>query len=252
MLRKRIIPKLLLHNGRAVKGVQFEELRDTGSPITKARIYDAQGADELLLLDIDAYRSDRAILTDIVSRAAKELFLPLCVGGGVRSIDTIRTLLLAGADKVAINTAAADSPSLVERAARTFGSQCIVISVDFRALDGQNRVFVEGGTKPTNLNPVSQCVRMANAGAGEILLTSIDRDGTMQGYDLEVLEEVACAAKIPIIASGGAGTLEHMASAIHKGAHAVAVGSLFDFTDQSPIKARSYFANEGIPVRTDG
>lgn len=252
MLKKRIIPKLLLKNGRNVKGVQFVGLRDTGFPVTNARIYDAQGADELIFLDIAASAENRGLLYDVIKRTAEEVFMPLCVGGGVRAVADIRNLLLAGADKVSINTAAVETPALIEEAARLFGAQCIVVSIDFRrdAATGQDEVYTHGGTVATGLRVLEHARRMTQQGAGEILLTSIDRDGTMKGYDLEITKTVADAVEAPVIASGGAGTLQHLADAVLEGgAAAVAVGSLFHFTDQSPIKARAFMRVAGIDVR---
>jgi cyclase len=250
MLKKRIIPKLLLKNGRNVKGVRFEQLRDTGSPVTNARIYDAQGADELLFLDIEATPANRGLLYDVIARTAAEVFMPFCVGGGVRTVEDIRHLLLAGADKVAINTAAIETPQLIHEGARLFGSQCIVVSVDFRR-DGQRaRVFTHGGRVDTGLEAVEVCRRAAELGAGEILLTSIDRDGTMTGFDLEVTRAVADAVSIPVIASGGAGSAEHLRLAFTEGhADAAAVGSLFHFSDHCPIKVKAQLRIAGIDVR---
>ena len=250
MLKKRIIPKLLLRDGRNVKGVRFESLRDVGSPVSNARIYDAQGTDELIFLDIAATAENRKTLLGIIARTAEEIFMPFCVGGGVTSVEDVRTLLLSGADKVCINTAAAADPDLITRGAKLFGAQCMVVSIDFRREDGRCRVYVRGGTRPAGLGLLEHAKRMEDAGAGELLLTSIDRDGTMQGFDQEAIAEVASAVGIPVIASGGCGTLAHMYEALTDGkASAVAVGSLFHFTDQSPIKARSYLSVAGVPVR---
>jgi cyclase len=250
VLKKRIIPKLLLRDGRNVKGVRFEALRDTGYPVTNARIYDAQGADELIFLDIAASQESRGLLYDIIAKTAEEVFMPFCVGGGVRGVEDIRDLLLAGADKVAINTAAVEAPALIEDAARLFGSQCVVVSVDYRRDGDFARVFTHGGTVATGHDARAVCRDAASRGAGEILLTAIDRDGTMDGYDLELTREIVDSVDIPVIASGGAGTLQHLADAFHDGhASAVAVGSLFHFTDQSPIKARSFLRVAGIDVR---
>lgn len=250
MLKKRIIPKLLLRDGRNVKGVRFESLRDVGNPVSNARIYDAQGTDELIFLDISATLENRSTLFGIIAKAAEEIFMPFCVGGGVRSVEDVRNLLLAGADKVAINTAAAADPDLVSAGAKAFGAQCMVVSIDFKREDGRCRVYVRGGTRPAGLDLLDHAKRMVDAGAGELLVTSIDRDGTMSGCDLEAIAEVAQAVDVPVIASGGCGTLAHMAEALTKGkASAIAVGSLFHFTDQSPIKARSYLSVAGVPVR---
>ncbi len=251
MLKRRIIPKLLLKDGRNVKGVKFVKLRDTGHPVTNARIYDAQGADELVFLDITASKDNRTILFDIIASAAEEVFMPFCVGGGVRTVDDVRELLRAGADKVSINSAAVETPELITRGAERFGVQCMVVSIDYQTnADGKPEVFTHGGTVATGLDPVEHAVEMAKRGAGELLVTSIDRDGTMQGYDVEVLRRIVDRVKIPVIASGGAGTLQHLADAVKQAdVSAVAVGSLFHFTDQSPIKARSFMKVAGIPVR---
>ena len=252
MLKKRLIQKLLLKQGRVVKGVRFGSLRDVGHPVTNARIYDAQSVDELIFLDIMAGPENRQTLFDVISRTAEEVFMPFCVGGGVRAVDDIRRLLLAGADKVAINTAAVESPALVSDGARLFGAQCIVVSVDFRRRDGRSVVVTHGGDLDTNQDVLEHVQRSVDRGAGEILLTSIDRDGTMRGYDLEVTRQVADAVPVPVIASGGAGTLQHLVDAVQDGhAAAAAVGSLFHFTDQSPIKARAFMRVAGIDVRSE-
>jgi cyclase len=250
MLKVRIIPKLLLQNGRNVKGVRFGDLRDTGHPVTNARIYDAQGADELVFLDIRASVEGRETLCDVVSRAASEVFMPFTVGGGVRTLADFHKLLLAGADKVAVNTAAVERPALLEDAARLFGVQCVVASIDFRRENGDAYVYTHGGRVAAGISVLDHVRRCVDCGAGEILLTSIDRDGTMAGYDLELTRLIADAVPIPVIASGGAGTLQHLVDAVRAGsASAVAVGSLFHFTDQSPIKARAFMRVAGIDVR---
>lgn len=250
MLKKRIIPKLLLKNGRTVKGKRFIDLRDTGHPVTNARIFDAQGADELMFLDISASTENRGILYETIARTAEEVFMPFCVGGGVRTVEDIRNLLLAGADKVSINTAAIETPSLIEEGAKLFGVQCMVVSIDVRRNNTTWEVFTHGGTVSTGIEVIEHVKRVVNTGAGEILLTSIDQDGTMEGYDIELVSTIANAVKVPVIASGGAGNLQHLVDAINLGnASAVAVGSLFNFTDQSPIKARSFMRVAGVDVR---
>jgi cyclase len=252
MLKTRIIPKLLLRKGRTVKGVRFVDLRDTGAPVTNARIYDAQGADELLFLDIEATIGDRRILYETITRTAQEVFMPFCVGGGIRSVDDVRQLLLAGADKVSINTQAVERPGLISEGAALFGVQCMVVSIDFRRHDVSGKVYTHGGTVATGLDVVDHARRSVERGAGEILLTSIDRDGTMTGYDLDMTRRVAEAVAVPVIASGGAGTLQHLCDAVLDAqASAVAVGSLFHFTDQSPIKARAFMRVQGIDVRSE-
>ncbi len=246
MLKRRIIPKLLLKDGRNVKGVEFVKLRDTGSPVTNARIYDAQGADELMFLDITASKDNRSILYDVIAKTAEEVFMPFCVGGGVRTESDVKELLRAGADKVSINTAAVETPELIELGAKKFGVQCMVVSIDYK--DGQ--VFTHGGTQATGLDPVEHAVAMAERGAGELLVTSIERDGTMKGYDLDVLKRIVDRVRVPVIASGGAGTLQHLVDAVKQAdVSAVAVGSLFHFTDQSPIKARAFMKVAGVDVR---
>jgi cyclase len=250
MLKTRIIPKLLLKDGRCVKGKRFADLRDVGHPVTSARVYEAQGVDELLFLDITATTQGRTALLDVVTQAAREVLMPFCVGGGVRSMDDIRALLLAGADKVAINTAAVRNPALLEHAARLFGTQCLVASIDYRRIGERWEVFTHGGMEPTGLDVVARSRRLAECGAGELLVTAIDRDGTMSGYDLEVTRTIADAVSVSVIASGGAGALTHLVEAVREGhASAVAVGSLLHFTDQSPIKARAYLRGAGINVR---
>lgn len=250
MLKTRIIPKLLLKNGRCVKGKRFAELRDVGHPVTSARVYEAQGVDELLFLDITATAQGRAALRDIVTQAAREVLMPMCVGGGVRSVDDIRALLLAGADKVAINTAGVRNPALLEEAARLFGCQCLVASLDFRRMANRCEVFTHCGMEPTGMDVVDVARRLANHGAGELLVTAIDHDGMMSGYDVEITRTIADMVSVPVIASGGAGTLAHLVQAVRDGhASAVAVSSLFHFTDQSPIKARAYLRGADVPVR---
>ncbi|HXG87653.1 MAG TPA: imidazole glycerol phosphate synthase cyclase subunit [Vicinamibacterales bacterium] len=252
MLKKRIIPKLLLRNGRNVKGVKFTELRDTGSPVTNARIYDAQGADELIFLDIEASGANRKILYDTITKTASEVFMPFCVGGGIRTVDDVRQLLLAGADKISVNTQAVERPDLVSEGAALFGVQCMVVSIDFKRHGPACKVYTHGGTVATELDVLDHAQQSVARGAGEILLTSIDRDGTMQGYDLEITKRVADAVDVPVIASGGAGTLQHLCDVIADAhASAVAVGSLFHFTDQSPIKARAFMHVRGIDVRSE-
>jgi len=250
MLKTRIIPKLLLQNGRTVKGTQFIDLRDTGNPVTNARIYDAQGADEIVFLDIDATKQNRGLLLDIIAKTAEEVFMPLGIGGGIRSVEDISSLLKAGADKVIINTAAVDDLDFIEKSSKMFGSQCIVVSIDFRHLDGNDEVITHGGTKSRGIDVISHAKRVVDRGAGELLLTSIDRDGSFEGYDVDLIKQVSSLVDVPVIASGGAGNLQHLVDAVVVGnASAVAVGSLFHFTDQSPIKARSFMRVAGINVR---
>lgn len=250
-LKKRLIPSLLLLEGRCVKGRQFKDFRDTGNPLTAARVYDAQGADELIFLDITASSEGRAATLEIVSEVAEQCFMPLCVGGGVRDVGDIRTLLEAGADKVSVNTGAVERPELITEGARRFGNQCIVLSIDCRRHDdGAYEVFTYAGTHDTGLEPVEWASRAVELGAGEILITSIDREGTMEGYDLELTRAVASAVNVPVIAHGGCGTLEHLVQAIDEaGVDAVSCASMLHFTDQSVIKARAHMKTYGVDVR---
>jgi len=251
MLKKRIIPILLLKNGRCAKGKKFKDYRDTGAPVTAAKIYDAQRVDELIFLDIMASLEGRGTLLDIISDTAEQCFMPLTVGGGVRSGDDIEVILASGADKVAINTAAVENPDFIRQAAKQFGSANIVVSIDYACNpEGKREVYTHGGKKPTGLDPL-YWVRQAEAlGAGEIILTSIDREGTMAGYDLQLIKSASALLKIPLIVHGGAGTLEHLWEGLVEGAaSAVAAASIFHFTDQSPIKARLYLKDRGVNVR---
>jgi cyclase len=246
----RLVPILLLKSGRCMKGRNFASLRDTGNPVTAAKVYDAQRVDELVFLDIAANEENRQILFDVVQGVAEQCFMPLTVGGGVRTLEDMRRLLQTGADKVAFNTAAVERPALVEEAARTFGSANVVVSIDARRAGGRHEVWTHSGRQATGLEAVTWARRMAEAGAGEILVTSIDREGTMTGYDLELVSAVADAVAVPVIANGGAGTLQHLVEAVTIGhASAVAASSIFHFTDQSPIKARSYMRGAGLHVR---
>ena len=251
MLKARVIPCLDVKDGRVVKGVNFVALRDAGDPVEQARIYDAAGADELCFLDITASHERRDIILDVVARTAEVCFMPLTVGGGVRRVEDIRRLLLAGADKVAINTAAVKEPELVRAAAEKFGSQCVVVSVDAkRAPDGGFEVFIHGGRTPTGIEAVGWAERMAAAGAGEILLTAMDRDGTKAGYDIELTRRVADAVPVPVIASGGVGSLEHLVEGIRDGhASAVLAASIFHFGTHSIGEAKAHMAAAGVPVR---
>ncbi len=256
MLARRIIPCLDVADGRVKKGVQFQNLRDAGDPVAVAAVYDAQGADEICFLDISASSDGRATMIDVVRATAEQVFLPLTVGGGVRTVDDVRRLLLAGADKVGINTAAVFDPDLVKRASDAFGSQAIVVAVDARrrAADptapASWEVFTHGGRKPTGLDAVAWCVRMAAAGAGEILLTSMDRDGTRDGFDLPLTRAVSDRVPIPVIASGGVGTLHHLYEGIAEGgADAVLAASIFHFGEHTVAEAREYLRARGIPMR---
>src|SRR5262245_51129811 len=247
MLARRIIPCLDVKDGRVVKGVQFEGLRDAGDPVEAAAAYDAQGADEICFLDISASHEGRATLVDIVARTADRVFAPLTVGGGVREVDDVRRLLNAGADKIAINTAAVKTPELVEAASARFGAQAIVVAVDARRRpEGGWEVFTHGGRTPTGLDALAWSARVVELGAGEILLTSMDRDGTRAGYDLELVRAVADRVGIPVIASGGAGTLEHLYEGLTAGhATAALVASIFHYGQHTVGEAKTYLVGRG-------
>ncbi len=259
MLKRRIIPCLDVKNGRVVKGVHFKGLRDAGDPIEAARAYDAQGADELCLLDITATTEGRHTFLEVVSRVAPQIFVPLTVGGGVRRDDDVRRLLQAGADKVAINSAAVISPLLIRRCAERYGSQAIVVAVDVRRIpekpDDKGPIYevvIEGGTRSTGVEATRWCDQVAELGAGEILLTSMDRDGTHDGYDLHITREISRRVPIPVIASGGVGNLEHLRdglSAGKGGADAALAASIFHFGLHTIAQAKQYLLDNGIPVR---
>ncbi|MBI3609614.1 MAG: imidazole glycerol phosphate synthase subunit HisF [Nitrospirae bacterium] len=250
MLAKRIIPCLDVKDGRVVKGVGFVNLRDAGDPVEIARHYDAEGADELCYLDITASHEKRKILLEVVERTAAEVFMPLTVGGGTRTLQDIRDLLMAGADKVSINTAAVEDPAFVTAAVERFGSQCIVVAIDAKRASGSWQVYTHGGRRLAGLDAVAWAARMAEAGAGEILLTSMDQDGTQNGYDLELTRTVAQAVSIPIIASGGAGRLEHLYDVLTVGqADAVLAASIFHYKQHTLPEAKNYLDAKGIRVR---
>ncbi len=251
MLKARIIPCLDVKDGRVVKGINFVDLRDAGDPVEQARLYDAQGADELCFLDITASHERRDIILDVVARTAEQCFMPLTVGGGVRKLDDIRRLLLAGADKVSINTAAVDRAEFVAEAATKFGSQCIVVAVDDKATAAADwQIFTHGGRRPTGLDAIDWVRRMAALGAGEILLTSMDRDGTRQGFDIPLTRAVADAIPIPVIASCGVGTLDHLVAGVRDGhANAVLAASIFHFGEHSIGEAKAFMSKAGIPMR---
>ena len=253
MLKARIIPCLDVDRGRVVKGVNFVDLVDAGDPVEQARIYDRAGADELCFLDITASHEDRDTIFDVVGHTAEQCFMPLTVGGGVRTTDDIRKLLLAGADKVSINTAAVKGPEFVRRAAEKFGSQCIVVSIDAKtAAGGGFEVYTHGGRKNTGIDAVEWARRMADYGAGEILLTSMDRDGTKLGFNIPLTAAVADAVTVPVIASGGVGTLDHLVEGIVEGhASAVLAASIFHFGTYTITQAKAHMKAAGVPIRDD-
>lgn len=251
MLKARIIPCLDVKDGRVVKGVNFVDLVDAGDPVEQAKIYDAAGADELTFLDITASSDNRGIIYDVVRRTAEACFMPLTVGGGVRSEEDVRKLLLAGADKVSLMTAAVNNPLIVKELSEKFGSQCIVVAVDAKeTAPGKWEVFTHGGRTPTGLDAVEYAKQVANLGAGEILLTSMDRDGTREGFNIELTRAVSDAVTIPVIASGGVGTLDHMVEGIRDGhASAVLAASIFHFGEHSISEAKAHMKAAGIPIR---
>jgi cyclase len=254
MLARRIIPCLDVKDGRVVKGVNFVNLRDAGDPVEAALAYDAAGADELTFLDITASSDSRRIMIDVVARTAEGVFMPVTVGGGIRDLDDIGKLLRAGADKVSINTAAVDDPPFVARAAGRFGSQCIVVAIDAKrvadAPDPRWEVYTHGGRTPVGIDALAWARQMETAGAGEILLTSMDADGTLQGYDLDLTRRVSDAVGIPVIASGGVGTLEHLYEGLTRGgASAALAASIFHFGQHTVREAKQFLAARGVPVR---
>jgi cyclase len=259
MLKRRLIPKLQLRSMRLgntermvlVTTVRFDQTVQVGDPISQAKVYQAQTADELIFLDLDATVQGRPTMARVVEKAAEEIFMPLTVGGGVRSIDDFRTLLICGADKVSINTAAVEDSGLIASASDAFGAQCVVVSIDYRRMaDGRYGVFTHGGTQDTGLDPVVWAVTCAERGAGELLLTSIDRDGTGAGLDVELTRSIADAVSIPVITSGGCGTAAHFVEGFSAGmADAVAAGTFFCSKDQTPLQTRARISNAGIPIR---
>ena len=258
MLKTRVIPCLDVKDGRVVKGVNFVDLRDAGDPVEAAEAYDAAGADEICFLDITASHEERAILLDVVARTAEACFMPVTVGGGVRTVDDVRALMLGGADKVSINTAAVKDRAIVGRASEKFGAQAIVVAVDAKRVSSRGEsdrweIFTHGGRNPTGLDAIAYSVEVAALGAGEILLTSMDRDGTGEGFDLELTRAVADAVPVPVVASGGVGNLQHLVDGVVIGhASAVLAASIFHFGDFSIHQAKAYMAKRGVPVRLDG
>ena len=251
MLKARLIPCLDVKDGRVVKGVNFVDLRDAGDPVEIAKAYDAAGADELCFLDITATHEDRGIIFDVVQRTAEACFMPLTVGGGVRSLDDIRKLLLAGADKVSINSAAVANRDFVRQASEKFGAQCVVVAIDAKSVaPGKWEIFTHGGRKPTGIDAVSFAREVTSLGAGEILLTSMDRDGTGQGFDIDLTRTIADAVSVPVIASGGVGNLDHLVAGMQDGhAAAVLAASIFHFGTYSIGEAKRHLAAAGIPMR---
>jgi cyclase len=257
VLKIRLIPCLDVKDGRIVKGVRFVDLRDAGDPVEAAKAYDAAGADELCFLDITASHEDRDILLDVVRRTAEACFMPLTVGGGVRTVEDIRKLLLAGADKVSINTAAVNKPEIVRKAAEKFGDQCIVVAIDAKKMSRAGepdrwQIFTHGGRNPTGLDAIAFARKVASLGAGELLVTSMDRDGTKSGYDVALIRGIADAVPIPVIASGGVGGLDHLVDGVREGhASAVLAASIFHFGEYSIAEAKAHMAQAGLPMRLD-
>jgi cyclase len=249
MLNVRVIPCLDVKDGRVVKGVQFVSLRDAGDPVEQARAYDAAGADELMFLDITASHENRGTIFDVVARTAEVCFMPLSVGGGIRQVEDARRLLLAGADKISINTAAVKDRTLIAGCADAFGSQATVVAIDAKRVGDRWRVFIYGGREDTGLDVVDYAADVVKHGAGEILLTSMDRDGAKTGYDLDLLRQVSAAVGVPVIASGGAGNAQHMVDAVRAGADAVLAASIFHFGEVSIGQVKSAMTAEGLPVR---
>jgi len=251
MLKNRIIPCLDVKNGRVVKGINFVELKDAGDPVEQAKIYSDSGADEICFLDITASNVNRETIIDIVRKTAKECFVPLTVGGGVRTIQNITDLLLAGADKVSINTAAVKNVDFVKEASKKFGSQCIVVAIDAKKNGEKWEVFTHGGRNNTGIDALEFAKKMEESGAGELLVTSMDRDGTQVGYDIELMSKISSKVNIPLIASGGVGNLDHLVEGIKSGkASAVLAASIFHYGKYSVKEAKQYLESKGIPVRT--
>lgn len=252
MLAKRIIPCLDVHEGRVVKGINFVNLRDAGDPVELAAYYDREGADELVFLDISASFEGRQTMVDVVKNTARKVFIPFAVGGGIRNIDDIRNILVAGADKVSVNSAAVKDPGLITEGARKFGSQCIVVAIDARRNGrGGWEVFINGGKTPTGLDALEWARKAQSLGAGEILLTSMDKDGTKDGYDLELTAAVSESVPIPVIASGGAGNLQHLYEAVESGkADAVLCASIFHYREYTVREAKQYLTDKGVAIRS--
>ncbi len=249
MLKNRIIPCLDVKNGRVVKGINFVDLKDAGDPVEQAKIYSDGGADEICFLDITASNENRKTIYHVVERTSKNCFVPLTVGGGVRSVEDINKLLNCGADKVSINTAAVQSPEVVAESSKKFGSQCIVVAIDAKKSGDKWEIFTHGGRNSTGINAIEFALKMENCGAGELLVTSMDKDGTQSGYDIELMKIISSSVNIPVIASGGVGTLDHLAEGIKSGASAVLAASIFHYGTYSVKEAKQYLASKDIPVR---
>jgi cyclase len=250
MLKNRIIPCLDVKNGRVVKGINFLDLKDAGDPVEQAKIYSDGGADEICFLDITASNENRDTIYDVVERTSKKCFVPLTVGGGVRSVEDINKLLNCGADKVSINTAAVENPKVIEESSKKFGSQCIVVAIDAKKKNDKWEIFTHGGRNNSGINALEFAKKMENSGAGELLVTSMDRDGTQVGYDNELMSNITALVNIPVIASGGVGNLDHLVDGIKLGnASAVLAASIFHYGKHSVKEAKEYLASKGIPVR---
>jgi cyclase len=251
MLARRIIPCLDVHNGRVVKGINFVNLRDAGDPVELAAYYDKEGADELVFLDITASSQARNTMVEVVEKTAREVFIPFAVGGGIRNLDDIRNILVAGADKISINSAAIKDPTLVAEGAHKFGSQCIVVAIDARSKGPEQwEVYINGGRTPTGIDALEWAKKVEKLGAGEILLTSMDKDGTKDGYDIPLTRAISEMVNIPVIASGGAGNLEHLYEAVEAGkADAVLCASIFHYREYTVLQAKQYLADKGVAVR---
>ena len=249
MLKNRIIPCLDVKNGRVVKGINFVDLKDAGDPVEQAKIYSDGGADEICFLDITASNENRDTIYDVVKRTSKNCFVPLTVGGGVRSVEDINMLLNCGADKVSINTAAVQNPNVVEESSKKYGSQCIVVAIDAKKNGEIWEIFTHGGRNSTGINAIEYAKKMENCGAGELLVTSMDRDGTQSGYDINLMKIISSKVNIPVIASGGVGKLDHLAEGIKSGASAVLAASIFHYGTYSVKQAKQYLASKDIPVR---
>ena len=249
MLKNRIIPCLDVKNGRVVKGINFIDLKDAGDPVEQAKIYSDGGADEICFLDITASNENRDIIYDVVEKTSKKCFVPLTVGGGIRSVDDINKLLNCGADKVSINTAAVNNSKIVLESSKKFGSQCIVVAIDAKKKDKTWEIFTHGGRNSTGIDAIEFSIKMEESGAGELLVTSMDKDGTQSGYDIELMNKISSRVNIPIIASGGVGTLDHLVDGINSGASAVLAASIFHYGTFSVKEAKQYLDSKGIPVR---